>query len=723
MSVTKTYSYVVGGSPGSVDVTVDINLCNIVPTGPGLENLAGTLTIDVSLSASVPFGLILEFDTAFEQLNGFGLFTQNYKTYLTIPPDVTSYTITGVQCYSEIADPYERKTFDYTFADQENPQEVGSIISVTLVSTTDATCHGLPTGTILINAVGGTGNYTYVWSDGGPSTPNRAGVPAGTYSVTVTDTAANETTLTDIVVGQPTQIQLNPTITPNTCFGGSNGGVTIAPSGGSAPYTVAWSDGGSGLTRNSLAAGNYQVTVTDAVGCSRIFTVAIPQPAQIQITVNKSGKNVTNEVSGGTPPYTYLWSDGITLRDRNNIPNGTYTFTVTDANGCQQSTFIFIQDFKFYFSKNPIWLRLQADDLESKPNLSFVCEVHLEDEFGSDSFEQRYSSEQPAKADGSTDFNMQQVLNAFLDSLVPTFGDNQIRIVSEAYKRFYLSYFEKYGNPPAPDDTTVNETFFVLFGGLSEQEFAKQVFFESYLDDQKPFLTWSPPRQAIADDQHAYLHFVVNNPIYTALTLRAAIVYTDGTSATTSPLTITGVEPFQVLRFPAGIAQLGLAALNPSKTIASYTLTLINGTEVLSEPKEYYVLPARRHYKKLLYLNSLGGWDQVLCTGRGKKSIRTQEETISRDLPVAFAYSDSELETVSKSGSLSGQYVIATLNGYQREHLIDLAISEKVYEQTASGYLPVKVKFDFDPADDFENLDEISLEILYPTIRRYTPEL
>jgi hypothetical protein len=43
--------------------------------------------------------------------------------------------------------------------------------------------------------------------------------------------------------------------------------------------------------------------------------------------------------------------------------------------------------------------------------------------------------------------------------------------------------------------------------------------------------------------------------------------------------------------------------------------------------------------------------------------------------------------------------------------------------QTATGYLPVGVKFDFDPADDFENLEDIGLEILYPTIRRYTPEL
>jgi hypothetical protein len=90
---------------------------------------------------------------------------------------------------------------------------------------------------------------------------------------------------------------------------------------------------------------------------------------------------------------------------------------------------------------------------------------------------------------------------------------------------------------------------------------------------------------------------------------------------------------------------------------------------------------------------------------------------------VGFAYSDREEETVSKLGTLTGQLVIATLNGYQRKHLTELAISEQVFEQTASGYLPVRVRFDFDPEDDFENLDEIGLDITYPTLRRYTPEL
>src|SRR5690606_36829623 len=219
------------------------------------------------------------------------------------------------------------------------------------------------------------------------------------------------------------------------------------------------------------------------------------------------------------------------------------------------------------------------------------------------------------------------------------------------------------------------------------------------------------------------LHFVANNPAHSTLTLRATVHYSDSTSTTVTVKTVNNAKPFEVYRFPAGMGQLALARFNPAKSIQSYDLQLISGSNEASEKRTFRVHSGKKHYKKLLFLNSLGGWDTLLCFGRGKKTLRTSEETISRDLPVGFDYSDREEETVSKSGTLTGQLVIANLNGYQREHLIDLAISEKVYEQTESGYLPVQVKFDFDPADDFENLDEIGLDIIYPRIRRYTPEL
>jgi hypothetical protein len=723
--MTKTYNYINGGVPGSVEVTVNVLACNTIANPEGAEgDLIGFQEIEVTLSEALPFALLLNFTVDYNLITGFGSSSSTYPIILTVPAGLTAHTIEDIQCFERTLDPFSESTWEYTFEEQSETQEVGGPLAASVTSVSDATCFGIPNGSILINASGGSGGYVYIWSDGGPNSPLRSAIPAGTYSVTVRDSALNEVVLSGIVVAQPTQIQANPTITPVTCFGGNNGAINLAPSGGSGSgYSFSWSDGSTLQNRTGLAAGAYQVTITDSDGCTRLVTINVSQPAQIQITVNKSGQNITNTVTGGTAPYTYLWSDGVTLKDRTNIPFGVYSFTVTDANGCQQSTIIVVQEFKFFFSKNPIWLSLAVDDMISKPNLSFVCEVYLEDLYESESFNLKYSSEQPAKADGTTDFNMQQVLNAFLDAHVPVFGDSVVRFVSESFKRFYLSYFEKYGDPPAPDDTTVNETFYVLYGGLSEQEFAKQTFFDSYLDTVKPFLTWSPTTQPIAADQHSYLHFVVVNPVFSSLTLKATVRYSDNTSVTADVKSISPVKNFELVRFPAGVQQLALQALNPTKIIVGYDLQLFSGTTELSEKRTYEVYGVKRHYRKLLYLNSLGGWDHILCFGRGKQSLRTQEETISRDLPVGYSYSDREEETVSKSGMLTGELVIATLNGYQRKHLIDLAISEKVYEQTATGYLPVKVKMDFDPEDDFENLDEIGLDIYYPKIRRYTPEL
>ncbi len=716
---TKTYSYTYQGSPGTVDVTVTIPSCNIQQTANGRE---GTLDVTASIPAALPFPLLVYLDVDLTYIYETSQGSQSYQQIITIPAGQTSVQETKRCFLEQTVGSYMYEDFTFAFADQPGNQDEGSPLAGSIDLQSDLTCFEAANGQIIVSASGGSGGYTFTWADG-PTGQSRSNLPAGTYEVLIEDSDSNQVTLSGIVIAQPTQIELTPVVTDPSCFGGSDGAITTNPSGGAGGYSFAWSDASTAQNRSGLSPGTYTVTVTDSSGCSRLFSIEVGQPPEIQITVNKTGKNIANTISGGTPPYSYLWSDGVILKDRTDMANGVYTFTVTDANGCQQTTTIVIQDFKFFFSKNPIWLQLSVDSLVGKENLSFVCEVYLEEVYESGIFSLKYSSEHPAKADGTTDFNVQQVLNAFLDSQVPEFGDQIVRTVSEAFKRFYLSYFEKYGDPPAPDDTTTNETFYVLYGGLSEQEFAKQTFFDSYLDTIKPFMSWSPQTQPIADDQHAYLHFVVNNSAYSTLNLMGTIRYTDGTSTVQLLRSVTAVKPFEVLRFPAGIQQLQLQNLNPSKIIASYDLQLMSDEIELSELRTFEVYGAKAHYRKLLYLNSLGGWDHVLCFGRGKQALRTAEETISRELPVGFSYTDREEETVSKSGRLTGQLIIATLNGSQRKHLIDLAISERVYEQTATGYLPVQVKFDFDPQDDYENLDEIGLEILYPEIRRYTPEL
>ena len=722
--MTKTYNYIYNGVPGSVNVTTTITQCEIgQPSGStGLQT--GVLSIITTLSAALPFQLQVRFLVDYTDLTAFGSNTINDQpVLLAMPANTTNHTFTNVQCFKRMQTPFREETWVYEFADQAQTQDVGSALAATVGQVVNVSCFGLPNGSISINATGGSGGYVFTWGDIGVGTSIRSSLPAGTYSVTVKDSSNAEVVINNIVVTQPTQIVANQTVNNVTCFGAPNGSIQLAPSGGTAPYTFSWSDGSTVQNRTGLSSGNYSVTIMDSAGCTRLVTMTLSQPSQIMITTQKEGRNVVNTITGGTSPYTYLWSDGVVTKDRTNIPDGTYSFTVTDANGCNQSTTILIETFKFFFSKNPIWLELQAENISTKPNLSFVCEVYLEEQYESGNFVLKYASEQPARVDGGTDFNVQQVLNAFLDSAVPAFGDDQVRLVGEGFKRFYLKYFEKFGTPPTAGPATTQDTYYVLFGGISEQEFAKNTFFETYLDEEKPFLTWTPAVQVIGSNQDSYLHFVVNNQQYTSLTLKATVRYEDLTSISQNVKSFASSKPYELLRFPAGVKQLGLDVLNPAKKIKEYDLQLFSGAVELSQKKTYQVYPERRYYKKLIYRNSLGAWDHVLCLGRGKKSLSTKEESINRELGVGYAYSDREEETVSKVGELTGEFVIANLNGYQRAHLIDLAISERVYEQTASGYLAVGVKMNLDPEDDFENLEEIGLEIMYPLIRRYTPEL
>jgi hypothetical protein len=207
-------------------------------------------------------------------------------------------------------------------------------------------CNGGTNGAINISVNGGIPGYTYNWNDG-PTTQNRNNIPAGTYTLTVTDSRACTRT-TQVVLTQPTAISFTPTINHITCFGQSNGSITLSGSGGTSPYTFLWNDGSPLQNRSNLSAGTYAVTITDANNCTQILNgLTINQPAsglslshtQVNVLCNGGATgSIDLTVSGGTPNYTYSWTGpgGYTANteDINNRPAGLYAVTVTDANGC-----------------------------------------------------------------------------------------------------------------------------------------------------------------------------------------------------------------------------------------------------------------------------------------------------------------------------------------------------------------------------------------------------
>ena len=216
---------------------------------------------------------------------------------------------------------------------------------------TDVLCAGDATGTINLFPSGGVSPYAYSWvaSNGGDVTgqetnQNLSGLVAGTYTVTVTDNAASPAeVILSFDINEPAaalSLDLDPT--DLTCFGSNNGSIITGVTGGTAPYQFQWNTGTSAQNLINLSPGTYTVTVTDANGCTATAAETINQPSQIEISgvvANASCNPVTGgsidlSVSGGSPGYTYMWSNSEITQDISGLSAGVYTVTVTDDNGC-----------------------------------------------------------------------------------------------------------------------------------------------------------------------------------------------------------------------------------------------------------------------------------------------------------------------------------------------------------------------------------------------------
>ncbi len=263
-------------------------------------------------------------------------------TYLWTPSGGTNSSATGLGAGSYIVTITDANGCTST---QSFTLTTSSGLSVSISSTTNVLCNGGTNGSATASPTGGTSPYTYAWSNS-QTTATATGLGAGTYTVTVTDASGCSTTQI-VSITQPTIISGVMSMNPVLCSGGNSGSAAVNASGGTPGYTYNWApSGGTNATATGLASGVYTVTITDVNGCTQTATINVTQPTALTVSItptnstcNLANGSATANPSGGTGPFTYLWSpSGGTNATENGLSAGTYTVVVTDANGCTNSS-------------------------------------------------------------------------------------------------------------------------------------------------------------------------------------------------------------------------------------------------------------------------------------------------------------------------------------------------------------------------------------------------
>ena len=247
-------------------------------------------------------------------------------------------------------------TYTVTVTDAIAGQALASVAitqpSASLSSTvtgTNVTCNALCDGSIDVTPSGGTSPYFYLWSPVAQTTKDITGICADIYTCNITDNNGCQA-ITNYAITQPTVLSVSYTSTNLSCNGVPIGMVMSTPSGGTPGYTYSWSNGATTQATTSISAGSYSVTVNDASGCTASTIIIITEPPALTISIYKTDAScggasdgwASISGAGGTPGYSYKWDTNVTTQSITGLTTGTYTGSVSDANGCIIGTPIII---------------------------------------------------------------------------------------------------------------------------------------------------------------------------------------------------------------------------------------------------------------------------------------------------------------------------------------------------------------------------------------------
>ncbi|MFH0894906.1 MAG: gliding motility-associated C-terminal domain-containing protein [Bacteroidota bacterium] len=286
-----------------------------------------SIPLTINFTGVSPWTVVLTDGTTPVTINNI---TTTPYTFYVQPGTTTTYSITTVNDYCSPGVPVSSAVITVN----SNPTALVDTIN-------NVSCFGGSNGYATELGSGGLPGYSYVWSNGDLlSTADT--LSAGDYFVTITDANGCHAYDTITITQPPLLIDtINPVQNVN-CFGENNGQATVVPSGGTAGYSFVWSNGDLLATADTLIAGTYYVTITDAHGCIKTDSVLITQPTALTLGLTNTNVNcfgdstatATATPGGGSPGYIYQWSNGDATPIASNLPAGTAIVTITDSHGC-----------------------------------------------------------------------------------------------------------------------------------------------------------------------------------------------------------------------------------------------------------------------------------------------------------------------------------------------------------------------------------------------------
>ena len=210
-------------------------------------------------------------------------------------------------------------------------------------------CYGGSDGLVNITPIAGSFPFSYLWNTG-DTTNLISNIQAGFYYVTITDNVGC-INLDTFLLSENSDLEVSENIMHNPCYGDNQGQILLEISGGIAPHEVIWSTTATSTILSALPAGDYSVSITDALGCelNQLYTVTQPDSLGIIDDIvlplcHDDLGSISVEGFGGIEPYSILWSTGAMSSTINIEPGNSYNVTFNDANNCKATMDFIIND-------------------------------------------------------------------------------------------------------------------------------------------------------------------------------------------------------------------------------------------------------------------------------------------------------------------------------------------------------------------------------------------